>query len=292
MIAAVRKAGAAVQPDHRRRRRRRDPLRRAARPASTSISASAARRKACWRRRRCAASAARCRCRLVLDTEELRERTLKMGIKDRARRNTRSRTWCAATACSPRPASPPARCCNGVQVRQGHDRDRHRGDALGHRHGAPDRRRAPPAREIPSGLKSCRVGLTQLLLASRVGARGVLRLGRAGAWPLVCGTVRPAVFGAGLGAGPGAVGRGRLRIARLGGRAGRRCVWPRSPMPTRNTKPNRITRAPMPKPDASRNSVPVAAGGHAVLRRHERLAMTGNAVVHRVATLATGHDVS
>ena len=32
-------------------------------------------------------------------------------------------------------------------------------------------------------------------------------------------------------------------------------------MPIRNTKPNRMTSAPMPKPDASRNSVPVAPAG-------------------------------
>ena len=37
------------------------------------------------------------------------------GHQGRRRRNTRSRTWCAATACSPRPASPPARCSNGVK---------------------------------------------------------------------------------------------------------------------------------------------------------------------------------
>ena len=76
------------------------------------------------------------------------------GHQGRRRRNTRSRTWCAATACSPRPASPPAPMLQRREVRQGHDRDRHRGDALGHRHGAADRRRAPPAREISSGLKA------------------------------------------------------------------------------------------------------------------------------------------
>ena len=44
-----------------------------------------------------AAAALRCiggqmQCRLVLDTEERRERALKMGVKD-ARKNYRSRTW-------------------------------------------------------------------------------------------------------------------------------------------------------------------------------------------------------
>ena len=39
-----------------------------------------------------------------------------------------------------------------------------------------------------------------------MGARGVAGSAGAGAWPVVCGTVRPAVFGAGLGAGPGAAG--------------------------------------------------------------------------------------
>ena len=116
MIAAVRKTGAAVSADHRRRRRRRDPLPPSRTPpASTSISASAARRKACWRRRRCAASAVRCRCRLVLDTEEMRERAAKMGIKDprkkyehrghgegrlpvRRHRRDRRRSCCAASS--------------------------------------------------------------------------------------------------------------------------------------------------------------------------------------------------
>src|SRR5262249_24579849 len=35
---------------------------------------------------------------------------------------------------------------------QGYHRDRDRGDALGHRHGAPDSCRASPAREVSSGL--------------------------------------------------------------------------------------------------------------------------------------------
>ena len=43
---------------------------------------------------------------------------------------------------------------NGVKFGKRRDRDRDRGDALGHRHGALDQRRAPPAREIPSGLSA------------------------------------------------------------------------------------------------------------------------------------------
>ena len=68
--------------DQRWRRRRRHPLRRAERPASISISASAARRKACSRRRRLRCIGGQMQTRLILDTEELRERTRKMGIKD------------------------------------------------------------------------------------------------------------------------------------------------------------------------------------------------------------------
>jgi len=49
-------------------------------PASICISAPAARPRACWRRWRCAASAARCKCRLILDTDEKRERAGKMGV--------------------------------------------------------------------------------------------------------------------------------------------------------------------------------------------------------------------
>jgi len=38
-------------------------------------------------------------------------------------------------------------------------------------------------------------------------------------------------------------------------------VWPTSPMPAKNKKPNSTTSAPMPKPEASTNSVPVAWAG-------------------------------
>ena len=96
-----------------------------------------------------AAAALRCiggqmQTRLVLDTEEKRERAAKMGIKDPrkkyeiedmvqrrlpVRRHRRHRRPHAARRA----------------VRQGRDRDRNGGDALGHRHGALDQGRAPQA---------------------------------------------------------------------------------------------------------------------------------------------------
>ena len=64
----------------------------------------------------------------------------------------------------------------------------------------------------------------------------------AGACPVVSGTVRPAVFGAGLGAGPGAAGAVAADCA-----AGPDVVgWPTWPMPIRNRKPNSMTNAPIP----------------------------------------------
>jgi fructose-1,6-bisphosphatase II / sedoheptulose-1,7-bisphosphatase len=61
-----------------------------------------------------AAAALRCiggqmQCRLVLDTEEKRARS-KWASRIRAR-SMRCRIWFGATACSPQPASPMARCC-------------------------------------------------------------------------------------------------------------------------------------------------------------------------------------
>ena len=107
-----------------------------------------------------AAAALRCiggqmQCRLVIDTEALRERTLKMGIKDPRKKYeiedmVRGDCLFAATGVTT------GAMLDRREVRQGHDRNRHRGDALGHRHGAPDHRRAPPARQIPSGLKARR----------------------------------------------------------------------------------------------------------------------------------------
>ena len=70
-----------------------------------------------------AAAALRCiggqmQCRLILDTEEKRERAAQDGHQGSAEEIRASRTWCAATACSPRPASPPARCSTGVKFRK------------------------------------------------------------------------------------------------------------------------------------------------------------------------------
>ena len=67
-----------------------------------------------------AAAALRCiggqmQGRLILDTEEKRERALQDGHHGSRARNTRSRRWSAATACSRRPASPTARMLKGVR---------------------------------------------------------------------------------------------------------------------------------------------------------------------------------
>ena len=103
-----------------------------------------------------AAAALRCiggqmQGRLVIDTEELRERTLKMGIKDAKKKYeiedmVRGDCLFAATGVTT------GAMLQRRQVRQGHDRDRHGGDALGHRHRAPRRRRASRILEIPPRL--------------------------------------------------------------------------------------------------------------------------------------------
>ena len=110
-----------------------------------------------------AAAALRCiggqmQTRLVLDTEERRERALKMGIKDPKKKYeiedmVRGDCLFAATGVTDR------RHAAGREVRQGRDRDRDGGDALGHRHGAPGPRRAPAAREVSSGLRQARCDL-------------------------------------------------------------------------------------------------------------------------------------
>ena len=104
-----------------------------------------------------AAAALRCiggqmQGRLVLDTEEKRERAAKMGIKDPRKKYeiedmVRGDCLFAATGVTD------GAMLRGRALRQGRHRDRDRGDALGHRHGALDHGRAPAAREIPSGLK-------------------------------------------------------------------------------------------------------------------------------------------
>ena len=103
-----------------------------------------------------AAAALRCiggqmQCRLVLDTEEKRERAAKMGIKDPRKKyeiEDMVRGDCLFAATGVTDGSH----AQGREVPQRRDRDRDRGDALGHRHGALDPGRAPPAREIPPGL--------------------------------------------------------------------------------------------------------------------------------------------
>ena len=102
------------EPDQRRRRRRRDPLRRA----------QDRHRHVSRRRRRAGGRAGRGGVALHRRSDAVpagdRHRGAARahaedGHQGRRRRNTRSRTWCAATACSPRPASPPGRCSTGVK---------------------------------------------------------------------------------------------------------------------------------------------------------------------------------
>jgi fructose-1,6-bisphosphatase II / sedoheptulose-1,7-bisphosphatase len=62
-----------------------------------------------------AAAALRCiggqmQCRLILDSEEKRERAHKMGVTD-PKMIYGIEDMARATACSRPPASPPARCC-------------------------------------------------------------------------------------------------------------------------------------------------------------------------------------
>ncbi len=102
MIAAVRKTGAAVSlisdGDVAGVIHCAEP-----KPGSISISASAARRKACLRRLRFAASAGRCRRGSSSTPRSCASAPATWASRIR-RRNMRSRTWCAAIACSPRPA--------------------------------------------------------------------------------------------------------------------------------------------------------------------------------------------
>ena len=99
-----------------------------------------------------AAAALRCiggqmQGRLVLDTEEKRERARKMGINDPRKKYAiedmvHGDCLFAATGVTD------GALLQGVRFSQRRDRDRDGGDALGHRHGALDPRRAPPAREV------------------------------------------------------------------------------------------------------------------------------------------------
>ena len=95
--------------DQRRRRRRRDPLRRA---EDRHRHLSRHRRRA---GRRAGGGGAALHRRADADAADHRHRGIARAHRATwasrtRRRNTRSRTWCAATACSPRPASPTARC--------------------------------------------------------------------------------------------------------------------------------------------------------------------------------------
>ena len=104
-----------------------------------------------------AAAALRCiggqmQCRLVLDTEEKRERAAKMGIKDPRKKyeiEDMVRGDCLFAATGVTDGS----MLRGREVPRRRDRDRDGGDALGHRHGALDQGRAPAAREIPSAIE-------------------------------------------------------------------------------------------------------------------------------------------
>ena len=119
-----------------------------------------------------AAVALRCiggqmQCRLILDTEEKRERARKMGVTDPRmiygiEDMAKGDCLFAATGVTDGLAA------LGRQVPQGCDRDRDRGDALGHRHRALHQGRAPAAREIPPRLRASR-WLTRWLTRSSSG---------------------------------------------------------------------------------------------------------------------------
>ena len=160
--------------DQRRRRRRRHPHRR---PEHTGIDIYLGIGGA--PEGVLAAAALRCiggqmQGRLVLDTEERRERALKMGIKDPRKRYeiedmVRGDCLFAATGVTD------GAMLKGVRFRRRRHRDRDRGDALDHRHRALDPRRAPPARKIPPGLIAAGTAmrLTQRAAEVRAGARAV-----------------------------------------------------------------------------------------------------------------------
>ena len=106
-----------------------------------------------------AAAALRCiggqmQCRLILDTEEKRERAHKMGVKDPRiiyGIEDMARGDCLFAATGVTTGSLLSR----RQVPQGQcDRDRDRGDALGDGHRALHQGRTPAARKIPSGLRT------------------------------------------------------------------------------------------------------------------------------------------
>ena len=135
-------------PDHRRRRRRRHPHRPSRKQTGIDIYLGIGGAPEGV----LAAAALRCiggqmQGRLILDTEEKRERAGKMGIKDPRKKYDMEdmvRGDCLFAATGVTTGS----MLRGVRFRQETDRDRDGGHALGHRHGALDPRRAPRAGEI------------------------------------------------------------------------------------------------------------------------------------------------
>ena len=144
------------RPHHRRRRRRRDPHRRSRDATGIDIYMGIGGAPEGV----LAAAALRCiggqmQGRLVLDTEEKRERAAKMGIKDPRKKYEMEdmvRGDCLFAATGVTTGS----MLRGVRFRGDRHRDRDRGDALGDRHGALDPRRASAAREVPPGLTAPR----------------------------------------------------------------------------------------------------------------------------------------
>ena len=103
-----------------------------------------------------AAAALRCiggqmQCRLILDTEEKRERAHKMGVTDPKKiYGIEDMVEGRLPVCRDRGHH--RLSAVGREIPQGRDRDRNRRDALGHRHRALHQGRAPPARQVSSRL--------------------------------------------------------------------------------------------------------------------------------------------
>ena len=121
LIEAVRADGGGDPADRRRRRGRHHPYDRARRDRHRHlISAPAARRRACWRPPRCAASAARCRGRLQINTGgKARAGPSAWAFRTRSRVYSMERdgNGTANVACSPPPESPTAALLAGVKFR-------------------------------------------------------------------------------------------------------------------------------------------------------------------------------
>ena len=143
IIARIRKAGAAVQPDHRRRHRGRDRHHRSRRPASTSIWARAARRKACWRRRHCAASADRCR-RGSSSRTTTNAPAPRVWASPISTANTRCSIWPRATCVFAATGVTDGSMLTGVHAPRRLRHHRKHPDAFGHAHGALDQGAASP----------------------------------------------------------------------------------------------------------------------------------------------------